>query len=93
MKLDKKIDAMDVRNSPSPRLEALSPGARRKGVLVLLVVLGLWTTIWLVVLPRISKIDRFHEYHALLEEQGIDPGAIFYTEHAFAFTEKRDISR
>jgi len=52
----------------------------QSGTLKLLAGLGLLTLIWLGLLPLISRQPRVAERIRTLEQQGIDPSAIFYTE-------------
>jgi hypothetical protein len=46
--------------------------------------LGLWVLglsgLWLLALPAISRTPRISEELRLLDERGIDPSAMFYTE-------------
>lgn len=39
--------------------------------------------LWLVVLPRVAQIPRVRGYLERLEQKGIDPSAMFYTELEF----------
>jgi len=53
---------------------------RRTGIVRLAlcaVVIGL---VWCIVLPRLASQPRMREYSRWLDERGIDPSAMYYTE-------------
>ena len=53
---------------------------RRRGIVRLAlcaIVIGL---VWCVVLPRLARHPSMREYSGWLDERGIDPSAMYYTE-------------
>ena len=46
--------------------------------------LGVWilgiAIVWCVVLPYIASLERMRSYTRWLDQQGIDPSAMYYTE-------------
>ena len=56
-----------------------------RGVLALAGVVVLTVLVWGVVLPRASSTPRFQQSMQNLEERGLAPDALFWTEHPRAF--------
>ena len=78
--------------SPSrlPSLEVESPSPKGRGRfqgLLLATVVALVAIIWLAYLPRLAQGPEFVEEFTRIESQGIDPGALFYTDHPRALNE------
>ncbi|MEW4531284.1 hypothetical protein [Maioricimonas sp. JC845] len=54
--------------------------SRRTGVIRLVLVMGVVTLVWLVVLPRVALVPAVQSRNEWLDERGIDPAAMYYTE-------------
>lgn len=54
---------------------------RRQGVLQLAAILLAVCLLWGLVFPMISETAGQQEYSQRLQDQGIDPMALFYTDH------------
>jgi len=54
--------------------------ARFTGQLRLLLVTGVLSAVWLIVLPWWARRPAVDDHLRFLEERGIDPSAMFYTE-------------
>lgn len=50
------------------------------GVRNLLVAIVVIATLWCIVLPHVATLPAVSEYTEFLDERGIDPSAMFYTE-------------
>jgi len=49
--------------------------------LVFVTVVALAAVFWLAYLPRLAQQPGFAEAFERVESQGVDPGALFYTDH------------
>lgn len=58
----------------------MDPVVQRPGLLC--GCLALLAVVWIVVLPAVSRSNGYGERTRALESKGIDPGAMFYTEHS-----------
>ncbi|TWU42051.1 hypothetical protein [Novipirellula artificiosorum] len=61
-------------------VSATSWGKQSQRAIPLAVVTVLIAAFWLVVLPRWAERPAMHERLNWLEERGIDPSAMYYTE-------------
>ena len=68
--------------SIGPMMQRSSPTTRRskRGWAVLAISVGLLIGVWLVVLPGVARQPRVAERIRRLNDRGIDPSAIFYSE-------------
>ena len=55
--------------------------ARSRGWLVLAAVTLVMTLIWGLLLPRVAATESFRKKRESLKQHGIDPAAVFYTDH------------
>ncbi|MFK8112480.1 MAG: hypothetical protein AB8B91_09765 [Rubripirellula sp.] len=53
---------------------------RRAGALKLAACVLAICFVWGAVLPRLSSLDRMRSYCEWLDQEGIDPSAMYYTE-------------
>ncbi len=60
---------------------------RRFGRWVFAGVVALFAITWLALLPRLAREPDFSEAFSRVEAQGIDSGALFYTDHPRALQE------
>lgn len=56
-------------------------GNRRPGAIALVAYALAMTFFWLVVLPRMADRPAAREANARFDAAGVDPGALFYTDH------------
>ena len=61
--------------------------SKSKAWLLLTLSVGLGGVIWGYLLPQIALTPTFQERTERLQQQGIDPAALFYSEHPRAFGE------
>ena len=63
-------------NAPGARRARVRPG----GLWRLAASVAVIGFVWLVVLPRIGRIPWIAEHSQWLEQRGVDPAAMYYTE-------------
>lgn len=63
----------------NPSLPTTS-GVIHRGTLYFMASLVVMGTVWLVLLPAVSRIPSIAEERARQRAQGIDPSAMYYTE-------------
>ena len=64
----------------SSELPVKSPPNRYAGVAQLAVAVVLIVLVWCLVLPQLATLPRMQAYTEWLDERGIDPSAMYYTE-------------
>ncbi len=60
---------------------------RRFGRLVFVAVVAFAAVFWLAYLPRLAQQPGYAEAFDRVESRGVDPGALFYTDHPRALGE------
>jgi hypothetical protein len=55
------------------------------------ICVGLLLVIWLVVLPRISKLPAVERWSAFLDDRGVNPNAKFFTDQPVGFVKSRQV--
>ena len=60
--------------------DAAAPIAQVRGVIQLAIAIVVISVVWLVLLPQLSSRPETAAYLRQLDQQGIDPSAMYYTE-------------
>jgi len=73
-----KLHHLEVTSMPYRSDDATKSATRRTAWLAATIVVI--ASVWLIVLPRCGRIPAIREHLQMLEDRGIDPSAMFYTE-------------
>ncbi len=74
----------NLHNLDSPKAD---PHKTDRSRLLFVTVAALAAALWLVYLPRLAQQPAFVETLERVESQGVDPGALFYTDHPRALAD------
>lgn len=63
------------------------------GIWIFTAILVGIAVVWLVVLPRWSHRPEFSDQYQELRQRGIDPNAMFYTDHEGVWDRTQDVDQ